>query len=168
MVPGVRRGPLRRAFLVPALPWVVWWQHHLSRPVPCLWLAYYFAGIAVLGVLWIIPWVIINKATPDKHPWFTEKERQHILDGIKKKPYGITGKVYSWTELLQFRNTWGILTFPFFYRSRVVAFCYLAAYFSQRAISFRYQAGGRLCLGALSLCCHRRFVGRILFFGADP
>src|SRR5215213_7395256 len=33
-----------------------------------------FAGIAVLGFLWIIPWLIINKNTPDKHPWLTEKE----------------------------------------------------------------------------------------------
>src|SRR5215216_5254390 len=33
-----------------------------------------FAGIAVLGILWIIPWIIINKNTPDKHPWLTKQE----------------------------------------------------------------------------------------------
>src|SRR5205085_4563240 len=26
-----------------------------------------FAGIAVLGIVWIIPWLLINKGTPDKH-----------------------------------------------------------------------------------------------------
>jgi ACS family hexuronate transporter-like MFS transporter len=73
-----------------------------------------FAGIAVLGVLWIIPWVVINKATPDKHPWLTEKERQHILDAKGKEKSTASATVYSWKELLQFRNTWGILTSRFF------------------------------------------------------
>lgn len=38
-----------------------------------------FAGIAVLGILWIVPWLWINRATPDKHPWITREEQEHIL-----------------------------------------------------------------------------------------
>lgn len=74
-----------------------------------------FAGIAVLGFLWLIPWLIINKTTPDKHPWITKEEQEHILD----KQAGKTGttndiKVYTWKELLKFKTTWGIISSRFF------------------------------------------------------
>lgn len=74
-----------------------------------------FAGIAVLGIIWVIPWLLINKNTPDKHPWITKEEQDHILD---KGTAGVSGtagaKVLSWKELLRFRNTWGIITSRFF------------------------------------------------------
>ena len=74
-----------------------------------------FAGIAVLGLLWIIPWLIINKATPDKHPWITKEEQDHILstDSVKEVVAGDTN-IYTWKQLLQFKNTWGIITSRFF------------------------------------------------------
>lgn len=72
-----------------------------------------FACIAVLGLLWIIPWVIINKNTPDKHPWITKEEQAHILtnptDQVAKPE-----KAYTWKQLLTFRNTWGIILSRFF------------------------------------------------------
>jgi ACS family hexuronate transporter-like MFS transporter len=72
-----------------------------------------FALIAVLGILWIIPWLVINKAAPDKHPWLTEGERQHILDN-KSAAQSTAVNPYSWKELLGFRKTWGILLSRFF------------------------------------------------------
>lgn len=74
-----------------------------------------FAGIAVLGLLWIIPWLIINKATPDKHPWITKEEQDQILstDSVKEAVAGDTN-IYTWKQLLQFKNTWGIITSRFF------------------------------------------------------
>lgn len=70
-----------------------------------------FAGIALLGLVWIIPWLIINKNTPDKHPWITKEEQEHILDcSTDKITTAPQTKVYTWKELLQFRNTWGIIT----------------------------------------------------------
>lgn len=72
-----------------------------------------FGGIAVLGVLWLVPWLLINKTTPDRHPWLTDKERQLILDSGNKKVVA-PAEVYSWPELLSFRNTWGILLSRFF------------------------------------------------------
>lgn len=70
-----------------------------------------FAGIALLGILWVIPWLIINKNTPDKHPWITAEEQAYILDNkIDKVTVTAETKVYSWRQLLQFRNTWGIIT----------------------------------------------------------
>ena len=76
-----------------------------------------FVLIAVLGLIWIIPWLYINKATPDKHPWLTEEERAHILD---KKDNTVVEEVkdeapaLTWKELLKIRNTWGIITGRFF------------------------------------------------------
>jgi ACS family hexuronate transporter-like MFS transporter len=72
-----------------------------------------FALIAVLGIIWIIPWLFINKATPDKHSWLTEKERSHILGTTSTTPI-TTVDPYSWKELLGFRKTWGILLSRFF------------------------------------------------------
>ena len=76
-----------------------------------------FVLIAVLGFIWIIPWLYINKATPDQHPWITEEERNHILgkqeaaaiEEVKEEAPALT-----WKELLKIRNTWGIITGRFF------------------------------------------------------
>lgn len=73
-----------------------------------------FLGIAFLGILWIIPWLFINKNTPDKHPWITKEEQEHILDTENKKTATTEVKVYSWKQLLNFRNTWGIISSRFF------------------------------------------------------
>lgn len=72
-----------------------------------------FLLIAVLGIVWILPWLVINKAAPDKHPWLTEDERRHILsDSAFKKAE--TAKLHTGGELLGFKNTWGILLSRFF------------------------------------------------------
>lgn len=75
-----------------------------------------FVVIAVLGFLWIIPWLLINKNTPDKHPWITAAEQEHILQGQATVQAGNTTAttVYTWRQLLQFKNTWGIITSRFF------------------------------------------------------
>ena len=59
-----------------------------------------FAAIAVLGFIWVIPWLIVNKSTPDKHPWITKEEQDHILDvNADKKTITADTKVYSWRQL---------------------------------------------------------------------
>lgn len=74
-----------------------------------------FVGIGVLGLLWIIPWVIINKNTPDKHPWITKEEQEHILQSAGNKATApVATQVYSWRQLLQFKNTWGVISSRFF------------------------------------------------------
>ena len=74
-----------------------------------------FVLIAMLGLIWIIPWLFVNKAAPDKHPWLTEEERIYILDQQPGVETSIDqAPVLSWRELLQFRNTWGILMARFF------------------------------------------------------
>jgi len=74
-----------------------------------------FVLIAMLGLIWIIPWLFVNKAAPDKHPWLTEEERHYILDQLPGAESSIDqAPLLSWRELLQFRNTWGILMARFF------------------------------------------------------
>lgn len=75
-----------------------------------------FLLIGVLGLLWLIPWLLINKNTPDKHKWLTEKEKTHILteEADEKGTNQKETKVLSWKELLKVKNTWGIIGSRFF------------------------------------------------------
>ena len=74
-----------------------------------------FLCIAVLGFLWIIPWLIINKNTPDKHPWITKEEQEYISQSNTDTTNSITEtNVYSWKELLKFKKTWSIVLSRFF------------------------------------------------------
>lgn len=74
-----------------------------------------FVLIGALGLIWVIPWWFINKATPDKHSWITEQERVYILDKDSNTAAAADlAPVLTWKELLKFRNTWGILMGRFF------------------------------------------------------
>ncbi|MBA4141220.1 MAG: MFS transporter, partial [Segetibacter sp.] len=74
-----------------------------------------FAGIAILGIIWVIPWFLINRATPDKHPWITKEEQAHILsDQTKSTDVTPELKAYQLKELLQFKRTWSIILSRFF------------------------------------------------------
>lgn len=91
----------------------------VSAPIiAALYLAYgwkaTFAGIGVLGFLWVIPWLLINRNTPDKHPLITEKERRYILESSRQQSTATSVKAYSWKELLRFRTTWGLVSARFF------------------------------------------------------
>ena len=35
--------------------------------------------LGAVGLLWVIPWLFLNKSTPEKHPWITQEERDLIL-----------------------------------------------------------------------------------------
>lgn len=68
-----------------------------------------FLVLGVLGLVWIIPWLIINKAVPAKHPWLTEDERKFILDGQEQKVSDEKQVSLSWRELLSLKKTWAII-----------------------------------------------------------
>jgi len=74
-----------------------------------------FVGIGILGLLWIIPWIVINKNTPDKHPWITKEEQDHILQSANNKATApVATEIYSWKQLLGFKNTWAVISSRFF------------------------------------------------------
>ena len=72
--------------------------------------------LGLLGFLWIIPWLILNKTKPQKHPWITESERTMLSnDRIKNNNEEIEGaKSLSIIKILSFKQPWGILLCRFF------------------------------------------------------
>ncbi len=72
-----------------------------------------FVIVGGLGLLWLIPWLILNKRGPKEHPWITEKEREYILTGQPEiKMTNDRGK--SWGELLSNKKNWSVILGRFF------------------------------------------------------
>ncbi|MEP0730079.1 MAG: MFS transporter, partial [Parasphingorhabdus sp.] len=74
-----------------------------------------FIAIGVLGLLWLVPWLIVYKSGPDAHPWITEEERQFILTGQRN---GEAGEVADYApgtgEILTRKESWGVIMASFF------------------------------------------------------
>lgn len=70
-----------------------------------------YALIAGAALLWLLPWWILARATPAKHPWVSEAERQHILEGQVAAP---AGPGMSWGQALRRRQTWAVVSSRFF------------------------------------------------------
>ena len=60
-----------------------------------------FAVVGSLAVLWIIPWLWVNKKGPKEHPWITDKERDYILSGQPEGHKTEPCRCKSWGELLR-------------------------------------------------------------------
>ncbi len=75
-----------------------------------------FIVIGSLGLLWIIPWMIINKTGVKKHPWITEEEKKYICDGQSKADQIATEdtKGLSLKQILSHRESWAIIMGRFF------------------------------------------------------
>ncbi|MDG1805769.1 MFS transporter [Flavicella sp.] len=71
-----------------------------------------FIIIGLVGLLWLVPWLIIVKAPPKKHPWLTEIEREYILSGQEEKSDTET-KIEAYNpevkELLGRKQSWGVI-----------------------------------------------------------
>ncbi|WP_281615028.1 MFS transporter [Flammeovirga sp. SubArs3] len=71
-----------------------------------------FMIVGVLGLLWVIPWVIINKGIPAKHPWITKAEKEYILADQEEKKDAAPG--LSMKEILSYKASWSVLMSRFF------------------------------------------------------
>ena len=72
-----------------------------------------FVVVGLLGVAWIIPWLIINKKGPKEHNWITEEEREYIISNQpESKVTNEVGK--SWGELLANRKNYSVILGRFF------------------------------------------------------
>lgn len=74
-----------------------------------------FVIVGSLGLLWLIPWLVINKKTPEEHPWITDEERDYIISGrpvctVAQKE----DKGKSWGELLREKKNWSVILGRFF------------------------------------------------------
>ncbi|MEM7551751.1 MAG: MFS transporter [Bacteroidota bacterium] len=73
-----------------------------------------FVLLGLLGLLWIIPWLVINKTLPQKHPWITGEEREHILSGMEQDDESAAKPGLSMTNILAHRESWAVLISRFF------------------------------------------------------
>ncbi|WP_268223972.1 MFS transporter [Sinomicrobium oceani] len=75
-----------------------------------------FVLIGLMGLLWIVPWLIIYKKLPGAHPWITEEERAHIREGISETPGNTSAneEVLSLRQLLSHRASWSVIVSRFF------------------------------------------------------
>jgi len=72
-----------------------------------------FIVIGLVGLLWLIPWLIIYKSSPEDHPWLDPKEREYILSGqLVKTDDGGEETNYnpSTGEMLSRKETWGAIS----------------------------------------------------------
>jgi ACS family hexuronate transporter-like MFS transporter len=67
-----------------------------------------FMIVGSFAVTWLIPWLIINKALPEKHKWITEKEKEYILLGRDKKST-TDEKALSIKQILSHKESWAVL-----------------------------------------------------------
>ena len=72
-----------------------------------------FIVVGSLGILWLIPWFIINKTSPNNHPWITDEEKQFILSGQPETNLE-TDKAMRWSELLKRKDSYALILGRFF------------------------------------------------------
>ncbi len=71
--------------------------------------------IGALGILWVIPWFIINKAAPKHHSWITDEEKALIMEGRAIVDENATKeKGLSLLQILSYKESWGVLAARFF------------------------------------------------------
>ena len=76
-----------------------------------------FVVVGGLGLLWILPWWILARATPDKHPWVSPAERAYILgDADALMAAGADADVagLTWRQVLGYRAAWALILARFF------------------------------------------------------
>ena len=81
--------------------------------IALLWVAFgwkiTFVIIGAVALVWIIPWLWINKAGPQEHPWITEEEQTYIKEGQSELDQKPTGKGLSFGQILSYRESWAVL-----------------------------------------------------------
>ena len=73
--------------------------------------------LGLLGLIWVLPWLIFNKTNPHKHPWITDEEKAMLLnDNIDNNIVqdDTNTKSLSLGKILSFKESWGVLLCRFF------------------------------------------------------
>ncbi len=75
-----------------------------------------FVVIGALGILWIVPWLIINKALPKDHPQILEEELKYILAGQRAEGEidDSDERAPDWGEMLTYKQSWAVIISRFF------------------------------------------------------
>ncbi|MEM1134349.1 MAG: MFS transporter [Bacteroidota bacterium] len=76
-----------------------------------------FLFVGILGLVWVIPWLLINKNIPSKHPWITDQEKNYILEGQQDEASGENEseeKGLTVGQILSYKESWSVLVSRFF------------------------------------------------------
>ncbi|AEE24582.1 major facilitator superfamily MFS_1 [Glaciecola sp. 4H-3-7+YE-5] len=71
-----------------------------------------FVLIGLIGLIWLVPWLVLVKAPPIKHPWITDEEREYILSGqksVSNESCEVDEYVPSYGEMLSRKESWGVI-----------------------------------------------------------
>ncbi len=86
--------------------------------IALLWVAFgwqfTFLIVGIIGLIWVIPWLVINKKIPAKHPWITEEEKSYILAGQVEEDQDDEGEGLSMGQILSHKESWSVLVSRFF------------------------------------------------------
>jgi ACS family hexuronate transporter-like MFS transporter len=70
-----------------------------------------FIVIGLIGIVWILPWWIMNRSGVSTHPWLSEEERQTIIAG--QQTPGVNNaandRLLGWSELLGYKQSWAVV-----------------------------------------------------------
>ena len=75
---------------------------------------YIFILVGLLGLVWLVPWLILVKSGPSKHPWISDEERKYILTGQQnqdKDGEGVQDEGYNPPvgKMLSHKESWGVI-----------------------------------------------------------
>lgn len=78
-----------------------------------------FVVLGGLGFLWLVPWLVVVKSGPDRHPWLGAEEREHILTGQRvpgndDEAGEVNAFAPGWFEMLSYRQSWSVIASRFF------------------------------------------------------
>lgn len=86
--------------------------------IAALWAAFgwkiTFMIVGTFGLVWIIPWLLINRSDPVRHPWLTDAEREHILGAQTKNNSLQSRPGLRPRQILRHREAWAVLIARFF------------------------------------------------------
>lgn len=75
---------------------------------------YIFILVGLVGLIWLVPWWILVKSPPAKHPWISDEERQYILKGQQNQDKDGDGEFDEGynpdtTKMLSHKESWGVI-----------------------------------------------------------
>ena len=71
-----------------------------------------FVLVGVIGLIWLVPWIVIVKAPPQYHSWLSDAERSYILTGQRADDAvddDDDGYNPATGELLSRKESWGVI-----------------------------------------------------------
>lgn len=99
----------------------------VSAPLIALLFAHFgwratFVVVGALGFIWLVPWWILARSTPDQHPWVSPEERAHILGervgsetaNASAASAAVAAPAASLGSLLSHRESWAVIVSRFF------------------------------------------------------